>query len=175
MDQLPTPLKIPARHPMHGTMVPDSVSGVGGASVPVESASGTTKDATASSGTGAAFGDALKVARGASSKPEPVATPSAEAVARAKQLGLPSGVGATDVLGHRYARIEGGEKNGQFVNTSGNARNGQTFEIVKRGGHVYHVYADKAFRVPSEEKTPDTAARTSTATPAQGGSAAEAA
>lgn len=159
---------------MHMVMVPDAVSGVGGASVPVESAPATTKGATTSSD--AAFGDALKVARGAASKPEPAATPSAEAIARAKQLGLPSGVGATDVLGHRYARIEGGDKSGQYVNTSGNARNGQTFEIVKRGGHVYHVYADKAFRVPSEE-TPstDAAARAKSTAPVQGGSAAEAA
>lgn len=173
MDQLPTSFKKSGGHPMHREMVPDAVSGVGGASVPVESAPGA-KDATTSSG--AAFGDALKVARGAASKPEPVAAPSAEAIARAKQLGLPAGVGATDVLGHRYARIEGGDKSGQYVNTSGNARNGQTFEIVTRGGHVYHVYADKAFRVPSEEKpATDADARTKSTAPVQGGSAAEAA
>jgi hypothetical protein len=151
-------------------MAPDSVSGVGGASAPVESATTTTKDTTTSSANrGATFGDALKVARSTASKPEPAAgTPSAEALARAKQLGLAGNVGASDVLGHRYARIEGGSQDGHYVNTSGNARNGQTFEIVHRGGHVYHVYADKAFRVPSEEKP----AAPAQAAAQQGGSAA---
>lgn len=143
---------------MAGTMAPDSVSAVGGASAPSDATAPAAKppaaSAPASAQSGAAFGDALKVARGVAAAPTRPVTPSAEAVARAKDLGLPEGVGASDMLGHRYARIEGGAQDGKFVNTSGNARNGQTFEIVRRDGHVYHVYADRAVRVRSEETAP---------------------
>lgn len=140
-------------------MAPDSVSAVGGATAPADTAAATTTTQTTQKGaaaSGDAFGDALKVAKGASSKPTPAAgAPSAEALARAKELGLAGGAAAYDVLGHRYARVEGGTHNGQFVNTSGNARSGQTFEIVQRGGHTYHVYEDRAVRVGA--KAPESA------------------
>lgn len=134
-------------------MAPDPVSAVGGASAPAETAAPATSTQTPkrTAESGAAFGDALKVARGEAATPARPGPPSAEAVARGKELGLTGGAGAYDVLGHRYARIEGGAGDGRYVNTSGNARNGQTFEIVRRDGHVYHVYADRAFRVRSEE------------------------
>lgn len=143
-------------------MAPDSVSAVGGATAPADTAAAATTTQTTkttqkgAAASGDAFGDALKVAKGASSKPTPAAgAPSAEALARAKDLGLAGGAAAYDVLGHRYARVEGGTHNGQFVNTSGNARNGQTFEIVQRGGHTYHVYEDRAVRVGA--KAPESA------------------
>lgn len=94
------------------------------------------------------------MARGVAAAPARPVPPSAAALARAKELGLADGVGASDVLGHRYARIEGGPQDGRFVNTSGNARTGQTFEIVRRDGHVFHVYADRAVRVRSEDPQP---------------------
>jgi hypothetical protein len=135
-----------------GTMVPDSVSAVGGASAPADGAPVTapTTSTTAKPAPerGEAFGDALKVARGASSSPAPTAgAMSTEARARAKQLGLGGGAAAYDVLGHRYTRVEGGSHDGRYVNTSGNARNGRMFEIVQRGEHTYHVYEDQAVRV----------------------------
>lgn len=152
-------------------MAPDSVSAVGGASAPAGPTTPAAKQPAAPSAapadSGAAFGDALKVARGVAATPARPAAPSAGALARAKELGLAEGVGASDVLGHRYARIEGGEQDGRFVNTSGNARNGQTFEVVRRDGHVYHVYADRAFRVRSEESAPAKDAAGGSA-PAQG-------
>lgn len=149
-------------------MAPDSVSAVGGATAPADAATATTTPSTTQKSTAArgdAFGDALKVAKGAASTPAPAAgASSAEALARAKELGLAGGTAAYDVLGHRYARVEGGSHNGQFVNTSGNARNGQTFEIVQRGGHTYHVYEDRAVRVGAKASAP-------APTPAPGASA----
>jgi hypothetical protein len=44
------------------------------------------------------------------------------------------------VRGHRYADIVGGPRNGLFVNTTGGPRDGMTFQIVKSGGKVFHVY-----------------------------------
>ena len=131
-------------------MAPNSVSAVGGATAPAQTGSTAPAPAAApaASPNQDAFGEALKVARGASSVPAPKAgTPSAQAIARAEQLGLDAGVGAYDVLGRRYARLEGGKHDGMCVNTSGNARNGQVFERVERDGQVFHVYADRAVRV----------------------------
>lgn len=45
------------------------------------------------------------------------------------------------VGGHRdYKRIEGGERDDLFINTSGNERTGRTFEIEQRDGQRFHVY-----------------------------------
>jgi hypothetical protein len=44
------------------------------------------------------------------------------------------------VRGHRYADIIGGPRNGLFVNTTGGPRDGMTFQIVRSGGKVLHVY-----------------------------------
>ena len=45
------------------------------------------------------------------------------------------------VAGHRdYRRIEGGERDDLFVNTSGNERTGRTFRIDERDGGRFHVY-----------------------------------
>ena len=54
------------------------------------------------------------------------------------------------VKGHSYARIEGGARNDEFVNLSGNARSGQVFDVVTRGGHTYHVYGHGKNRVVVE-------------------------
>lgn len=157
---------------MHRVMAPDPVSAVGGAAAPTETTGpATTRPARANAApaeSGAAFGEALKVARGVAAIPARPVVPSAAALARAKELGLPDGVGACDVLGRRYARIEGGEQDGRFVNTSGNARHGQTFEIVRRDGHVYHVYADRALRVRSERAAPAEEVVGGHSAPAQG-------
>ena len=56
------------------------------------------------------------------------------------------------VSGHEYAEIKNGDRKGMFVNQSGNARNGEAFKLVERGGHEFHVYGDgkdrKVFEVP---------------------------
>jgi hypothetical protein len=45
------------------------------------------------------------------------------------------------VAGHsNYADILGGARNGLFVNISGGVRDGMAFQIVHKGGKVFHVY-----------------------------------
>ena len=46
----------------------------------------------------------------------------------------------TPVEGHRYADITRGPRNGMFLNTSGNKRDGQAFVLVKRDGKEFHIY-----------------------------------
>ncbi|HEX8856518.1 MAG TPA: hypothetical protein VF752_13060 [Thermoleophilaceae bacterium] len=42
---------------------------------------------------------------------------------------------------HRdYKKIDGGKRDGEYVNLSGNERQGRTFEIVERDGKRYHAY-----------------------------------
>lgn len=53
----------------------------------------------------------------------------------------PQGESWAPVAGHwDYADILGGKRDGYFVNTSGNIRDGRAFQIVDRGGHTFHVY-----------------------------------
>jgi len=40
----------------------------------------------------------------------------------------------------RYAEITSGAREGMYINTSGNARHGDTFVLVHRNGREYHVY-----------------------------------
>ena len=52
----------------------------------------------------------------------------------------PKGEKTTPVEGHAYADITAGPRNGMYVNTSGNKRDGQAFVLVKRDGKEYHIY-----------------------------------
>lgn len=153
-------------------MAPDSTSAVGGVTAPADPTTATTPvpatQKPAGSG-GDAFGEALKVARGVSSTPAPKATtPSGQALTRAQQLGIEGGVGAYDVLGRSYARLEGGKVDGLCVNTSGNSRNGQIFERIERDGQVFHVYDDRTVRVgaPKPKSAAAPAEDAAAATPA---------
>jgi hypothetical protein len=42
--------------------------------------------------------------------------------------------------GHAYADITAGPRNGMYVNTSGNERDGQAFVLVERDGKEHHIY-----------------------------------
>jgi hypothetical protein len=53
---------------------------------------------------------------------------------------LRKGETITHVEGHAYAEISGGSREGMFINTSGNVRNGQTFVLVRKHGKEYHIY-----------------------------------
>lgn len=61
------------------------------------------------------------------------------------------------VDGHRYSRITAGLREGSYLNTSGNARHGQAFALVERGGRTFHVYGDGADRRVVEVKAKTTA------------------
>ena len=52
----------------------------------------------------------------------------------------PKGEKTEPVKGHAYADITAGPRNGMYVNTSGNKRDGQAFVLVKRDGKEYHIY-----------------------------------
>jgi hypothetical protein len=66
------------------------------------------------------------------------------------------------VEGHAYAEISGGKRDGTFINTSGNVRNGQTFVLVRKHGKEYHIYGtgkDRlvvGFHMPSSQSTDST-------------------
>jgi hypothetical protein len=44
------------------------------------------------------------------------------------------------VEGHAYSEITAGDREGMFINTSGNVRNGQAFVLVRKHGKEYHIY-----------------------------------
>jgi hypothetical protein len=44
------------------------------------------------------------------------------------------------VEGHAYAEITSGTREGMFINTSGNVRNGEAFVLVRKNGKEYHIY-----------------------------------
>jgi hypothetical protein len=56
---------------------------------------------------------------------------------------LKSGEKLTKVDGHEFARIKGGKRDDQCINLSGNARNGEAFQLIWRDGHQFHVYGGK--------------------------------
>ena len=52
----------------------------------------------------------------------------------------PKGEKSKAVEGHAYADITAGPRNGMYLNTSGNKRDGQAFVLVKRDGKEFHIY-----------------------------------
>jgi hypothetical protein len=73
--------------------------------------------------------DRKVVAVGASTKGNPLTTAPA-----------PPDEKAEPVPGRPYADIVSGTRSGLFINTSGNARDGQAFVLVTRGEREYHIY-----------------------------------
>lgn len=62
------------------------------------------------------------------------------------------------VEGHLYAEVTAGPRNGMFINTSGNERDGKAFLVVEREGRTFHVYGTGANRAVFEIKDPVPAA-----------------
>ena len=52
----------------------------------------------------------------------------------------PAGEKTEKVSGHHYEKIVAGSDEGHFINRTGNARDGEDFQIVQRGGRTFHVY-----------------------------------
>src|SRR5262245_22229450 len=52
----------------------------------------------------------------------------------------PKGEKTEKVEGRHYEKIVAGPDKGRFLNRTGNARDGEDFRIVQRGGRVFHVY-----------------------------------
>ena len=56
------------------------------------------------------------------------------------------------VSGHKYAKVTNGVRKGEFVNQLGNARDGDAFRLVERGGFEFHVYGNRVVRLPKADK-----------------------
>jgi hypothetical protein len=52
----------------------------------------------------------------------------------------PEGEKTEKVKGHHYEKITAGPDKGRYLNDTGNARDGEDFRIVQRGGRTFHVY-----------------------------------
>jgi hypothetical protein len=68
----------------------------------------------------------------------------------------PKGEKVETVAGHPYAKIVAGPDKGEYLNRTGNARDGEAFRIVQRGGRTFHVYDSgedhKVFELPHGNK-----------------------
>jgi hypothetical protein len=93
--------------------------------------------ASAKAPTGASFAGALAQASTTTKASHSKATENAAILDSTK---VPKGEKTKPVDGHKYADITAGPRNGMFLNTSGNKRNGQAFVLVKRDGKEFHVY-----------------------------------
>ena len=89
--------------------------------------------------TRASFAGALAKAASKSSADTP------DSVLDAKKA--PKGETSKAVKGHHYADILTGPRNGMYLNTSGNKRDGRAFVLVKRDGKEFHVYGSGKDRV----------------------------
>lgn len=107
-------------------------------------------------GTGASE-QVVDAATEAAAQAKPTATAAADPPAKGETWG--------PVAGHwGYADILDGKRNGLYVNTSGGAREGMAFQIVKRHGREFHVYGQGADRQIFEVGRHETAATTPAAT-----------
>ena len=94
-----------------------------------------------------------------------------EATEKTAEITLRKGEEMQAVAGHAYSEITKGSRAGMYINTSGNVRHGETFQLVNRDGKEYHIYGtgkDRlvvGFHVPKgdgaeaakpETKAPDT-------------------
>jgi hypothetical protein len=96
----------------------------------VSAAPATRTLARASSDTGGVFQAALRTAAAGARR-------QAEATAAAA---APEGERSKEVEGRGYADILSGPRDHLFLNTSGNARDGEAFRLVKRNGVELHIY-----------------------------------
>ena len=90
------------------------------------------------------------------------ASSTTDTTAAGTDVKLRKGETMTHVEGHAYAEITGGTRDGMFINTSGNVRNGQAFVLVRKHGKEYHIYGtgkDRlvvGFHMPTSKPTDST-------------------
>jgi hypothetical protein len=69
----------------------------------------------------------------------------------------PKGEKTEKVAGRHYEKIVAGPDKGRYLNRTGNARDGEDFRIVQRGGRVFHVYDidhdHQVFELPHDPKS----------------------
>lgn len=103
---------------------------------------------------------------------------SSSSSASSSSTDAPKGEKTKAVDGHKYAEIIAGPRNGMFVNTSGNSRDGEAFARVRRDGREFHIYGTgknrlivevkSAARSSDSSSTSDTGTSGSTATDTTG-------
>jgi hypothetical protein len=69
-----------------------------------------------------------------------VATTTEDTDAAPAGVKLRKGEKIEHVEGHAYAEVTAGKREGMFINTSGNVRNGEAFVLVRKHGKEYHIY-----------------------------------
>jgi hypothetical protein len=80
-----------------------------------------------------------------------------KAALQTAEVSLRKGEEMQAVEGHAYAEITKGARSGMYINTSGNVRHGQTFQLVHKDGKEYHIYGSGkdrlvvGFHVPSDK------------------------
>jgi hypothetical protein len=62
-------------------------------------------------------------------------------------LNLRKGEKVKPVEGHAYVDITSGKREGLYINTSGNKRHGEAFQLVIKKGIEYHIYGSGKDRV----------------------------
>jgi hypothetical protein len=69
----------------------------------------------------------------------------------------PEGEKTEKVDGRHYEKIVTGPDKGHYLNRTGNARDGEDFQIVQRGGRTFHVYDNnhdhQVFELPHDPKS----------------------
>src|SRR5436190_1125697 len=60
---------------------------------------------------------------------------------------LHKGETAKHVEGHAYYEITSGDREGMFINTRGNVRNGEAFVLVEKADFNFHIYGSGDDRV----------------------------
>jgi hypothetical protein len=69
----------------------------------------------------------------------------------------PKGEKTEKVDGRHYEKIVAGPDKGRYLNRTGNARDGEDFRIVQRGGRVFHVYdvdhKHQVFELPHDSQS----------------------
>jgi hypothetical protein len=104
----------------------------------------------------------IHAARSASAKPSSAAAPtSGEGKSFSAALTdagkRPKGEKTETVDGRHYEKIVAGPDKGRYLNRTGNARDGEDFRIVQRGGRTFHVYDiahdHRVFELPHDPKS----------------------
>jgi hypothetical protein len=76
----------------------------------------------------------------------------------------PKGEKTEKVSGHDYVKIVAGPDKGEYLNRTGNARDGEAFRIVQRGGRTFHVYGSgedhKVVELPQRKNPGETSGGT---------------
>jgi hypothetical protein len=116
-------------------------------------------------------GDDRKVVRvgaGDKSEPDSTSTKTSTSTGSTSTDKAPSNEKTAPVDGRAYADITSGPRKDLYLNTSGNARDGKTFVLVKKDDREYHIYGTgkhrEVFMVKDPSaRTADT--NTSTTTP----------